>query len=164
MNIDNPFIDNEKSGKLQISHLGYWISHKIVDFFRSPYRKQKRELNLLDVIQTLLESETSNENITKCQELSRLHRVVENTRARRRLEKWSLKVIAWYLIIVMAVVVLCYTKIKWLNIMCVPEEIMIAILTTTTVNIIGLGLIVLRGHFLANDSINNMENDDKKEK
>lgn len=27
---------------------------------------------------------------------------------------------------------------------------MIAILTTTTVNIIGLGLIVLRGHFLAN--------------
>ena len=38
---------------------------------------------------------------------------------------------------------------------------MIAILTTTTVNIIGLGLIVLRGHFLANDPSNNMEEDKK---
>ena len=38
---------------------------------------------------------------------------------------------------------------------------MIAVLTTTTVNIIGLGLIVLRGHFLANDALNNMENEDK---
>lgn len=34
---------------------------------------------------------------------------------------------------------------------------MVAILTTTTANIIGLGLIVLRGHFLAkeNDELHN---------
>lgn len=39
---------------------------------------------------------------------------------------------------------------------------MIAVLTTTTVNVIGLGLIVLRGHFLAND--NEREEKDKEEK
>mgnify|MGYP001674585526 FL=1 len=38
---------------------------------------------------------------------------------------------------------------------------MITILSTTTVNIIGLGLIVLRGHFLANDKSNNMDEDKK---
>lgn len=83
--------------------------------------------------------------------------MVENTRARRRLEKWSLRVIAWYLIAVFFIVCLCYTNIRWLNIISIPHEIMIAVLTTTTINIIGLGLIVLRGHFLANDSLNNIE-------
>lgn len=38
-----------------------------------------------------------------------------------------------------------------LPLLVIPNPIMIAILTTTTANIIGLGLIVLRGHFLAND-------------
>lgn len=162
MSVDNLFVENKsEDNKIQFAHLGYYLYHKIVDFFHSPYKKQKRELNILDTIQTLLESETSDDNISRCQELSRLHRVVENTKARRRLEKWSLRVIAWYLIIVFAVVVVCYTNIPWLNVICIPWNIMVAILTTTTVNIIGLGLIVLRGHFLANDASNNMEGDSK---
>lgn len=88
--------------------------------------------------------------------------MVENTKARRRLEKWSLRVIAWYLMIVLVIVVLCYTNIKWLHILEIPWKIMVAVLTTTTVNIIGLGLIVLRGHFLANNVSNNMDDEDKR--
>ena len=34
---------------------------------------------------------------------------------------------------------------------------MITILSTTTINIIGLGLIVLKGHFLANDKLNEVD-------
>lgn len=157
--------DGENKGKnLTAWHLGFYIIDTVKQFFSSPYKKEKRELNVLDSIQTLLESEPTDENINKCQELSKLHRMVENTKARRRLEKWSLRVIAWYLIIVLVVVFLSYTKICWLNILDIEPQIMIAVLTTTTVNIIGLGLIVLRGHFLANDASNSMEDEDKKKK
>jgi len=167
MSADNLFDKEEKGGEnkeknLTAKHLGFYVIDAVKQFFSSPYKKEKRELNVLDSIQTLLESEPTDENINKCQELSKLHRMVENTKARRRLEKWSLRVIAWYLIIVFIVVVLCYTNITWLHIMCIPWRIMIAVLTTTTVNIIGLGLIVLRGHFLANDASNSMEDEDKK--
>ena len=111
----------------------------------------------------MLDSSTTNENIEKSKELIRLHRVVENTKARRRLEKWSLKVISIYLFIVLAIVILCYNKIPYLrDVIYIDEKIMIAILTTTTVNIIGLGLIVLRGHFLANDKSNDIEDKENK--
>lgn len=161
MSVDNLF-EEEQENHLILKHLGYYAFELVRQFFSSPYKVEKRELNVLDSIQTLLESEPTDENINKCQELSKLHRMVENTKARRRLEKWSLRVIAWYLMIVLAVVFLSYTKIEWLNILNIEPEIMIAVLTTTTVNIIGLGLIVLRGHFLANDASNSMEDEDKK--
>lgn len=163
MSTGNLFIeDKSEDNKIPFAHFGYYLYYKIINFFHSPYKKQKRELNILDIIQTLLESEASDENISKCQELSRLHRVVENTKARRRLEKWSLRIIAWYLMAVLAVVVACYTKIEWLHFMEIHWKIMVAVLTTTTVNIIGLGLIVLRGYFLANDTSNTMKDEDKK--
>ena len=162
MSADNLFGKEEKEGKKKIlKHLGFYAIDAVKQFLSSPYKKEKRELNVLDSIQTLLESEPTDENINKCQELSRLHRMVENTKARRRLEKWSLRVIAWYLMVVLIIVVLCYTNIKWLHILEIPWKIMVAVLTTTTVNIIGLGLIVLRGHFLANDASNSMEDEDK---
>lgn len=164
MSADNLFDKEEKEGEKNLAarHFGFYVIDAVKRFFSSPYKKEKRELNVLDSIQTLLESEPTDENINKCQELSKLHRMVENTKARRRLEKWSLRVIAWYLMIVLVVVFLSYTKIKWLNILHIEPQIMIAVLTTTTVNIIGLGLIVLRGHFLANDASNSMEDEDKK--
>lgn len=154
--------ESKKDRCLVVKHFGYYAINAVREFFSSPYKKEKRELNVLDSIQTLLESESTDENINKCKELSKLHRMVENTRARRRLEKWSLRVIAWYLMIVLVVVFLSYTNIRWLNILNIEYEIMIAVLTTTTVNVIGLGLIVLRGHFLAND--NEREEKDKEEK
>lgn len=87
-----------------------------------------------------------------------MHRVVENTSARQRLEKWSLRVIVWYLIIVCFIVFATYFNITERPLLKIPNPIMIAILTTTTANIIGLGLIVLRGHFLAKEN-----NDERKD-
>ena len=163
-NGDNLF----ESSKLQwyhyIIHLGYYIPYWVKFFFGKPFKETKKDLNILDTVNTLLDSETADDNIKKCKELIVLHRVVENTRARRRLEKWSLRVIALYLFIVLAIVILCYAElpiIGGLIAITIPEPIMITILSTTTVNIIGLGLIVLRGHFLANDKSNNMDEDKK---
>ena len=147
-------------------HLGYYIPYAIKFFFSRPFRKEKRELKVLDQVQILIESNATDENIAKSKELTHLHRIIENTKARRRLEKWSLRVIAIYLFTVLLIVMSCYTSCDGYPIFVkirseIPPNIMIAILTTTTANIIGLGLIVLRGHFLAKekmpDSNNEME-------
>ena len=144
-------------------HLGYFVPHWIKFFFSEPFKEKRKDLNILDTVNSLLESETTPDNLEKCRELVHLHRIVENTRARRRLEKWSLRVIAIYLTTVLVIVIANYIVIpnvdKHFQI-DIPPTIMITILSTTTVNIIGLGLIVLRGHFLANDKSNSM--DDKK--
>lgn len=160
MSADKLFDDkSEVRNRDKYCHLGYEVWQYVINFFSSPYKEQKRELNVLDSIQTLLESEPTDENINKCKELSKLHRMVENTRARRRLEKWSLRAIAWYLLIVLIVVILSYFKVEEHSLLNVPEPIMITILSTTTVNIIGLGLIVLRGHFLANETDKEQQED-----
>lgn len=137
-------------------HLGYYIPYFACFFFSEPFKEKKKDINILDTVQTLLESETTDENIKKCKELIHLHRIIENTRARRRLEKWSLRVIALYLVVVLSIVVLSYFNSFKLIRLNIPDSIMITILSTTTVNIIGLGLIVLRGHFLANDNSNDV--------
>lgn len=145
-------------------HLGYYIPYWIKFFFSAPFKEKKKDINILDTVSSLLESETTPENLDKCKELVHLHRIVENTKARRRLEKWSLRVIAIYLFIVLAIVVCNYIAVPLLSgymDIHVTEPIMITILSTTTINIIGLGLIVLRGHFLANDNSNNIKKTDE---
>ncbi len=134
--------------KVVVRHFGYNSFRAIRRFFSNPYRREKRDLDVLEIAQGLLESEQTDCNIDKSKELVRLHRIIENTRARRRLESWSLNVIVVYLLIVLMLVLGSYL----FGLISMPSQIMIAILTTTTVNIIGLGLIVLRGHFLANDT------------
>lgn len=145
-----------------IFHAGYYIPHIVKCFFSKPGRKEKKELNILDQVQILIESSDTHENILKCRELTHLHRIIENTKARRRLERWSLRVIAVYLFVVLLIVSSCYTNwddkpIFYTIHSVIPPNIMIAILTTTTANIIGLGLIVLRGHFLAKESMSDSE-------
>lgn len=122
--------------------------------FRRSFKRKKPDLDPLDIIRQLLDDFEHQESIDKSKSVASLHRVIENTHARRRLEKWSLYVIASYLLIVFGIIVATYANIcllgmPWLNI---PDNVMITILTTTTANIIGLGLIVLRGHFLAKES------------
>lgn len=145
-------------------HIGYYIPYWIRFIFSKPFKETKKDLDILETVNTLLDSETTDENINKCKELTHLHRVIENTKARRRLEKWSLRVIALYLFVVLSIVVLCYSKIPFVSGFVqinIPPNIMITILSTTTVNIIGLGLIVLRGHFLANDKSNNVKDNNE---
>lgn len=154
-------------GKLRwyhyIIHLGYYVPYWIKFFFGEPFKEPKKDLNILDIVKTLLDSETTQENLDKCRELTKLHRVVENTKARRRLEKWSLRVIATYLLVMLLIVFCCYTDLPLLRdghfTFSIPDTIMVTLLSTTTINIIGLGLIVLRGHFLANDKTNKMDDD-----
>ena len=143
-------------------HLGYYIRYAIVFFFSKPFKEEKKELDLLQIGGLLLEGEITDKNIEQVNRLVQLHRIVENTKARRRLEKWSLRVIAIYLFVVLIIVILTYFSYKQNGLIAnkildIPSEIMITILSTTTVNIIGLGLIVLRGHFLAKESINDKD-------
>ncbi len=177
-----------------IIHLGYYIPHGIRFFFNKPFKEPKKDLNILDQVGSLMSVNTTKENLDTCEHLIGLHRVVENTMARRRLERWSLRVIVSYLLIVFGIVVLSYCPIpsafqqennqptqstektqskiptetvkevldvpkEEKGFLRIPEAVMITILSTTTVNIIGLGLIVLRGHFLFNDQVKGKETD-----
>lgn len=145
-------------------HLGYYIPYWLRFFFSRPFKKKKKDLNILDQVGSLLSVDTTTDILDKCEQLIGLHRVVENTRARRRLERWSLRVIVCYLLIVFCIVVLSYCSTDWMKpVLKIPEPIMITILSTTTINIIGLGLIVLRGHFLFNDQSNGKKQEKKEE-
>lgn len=160
INLTDVTEDNELKWYHYPLHGGYYLVHGFLEFFSKPYKEPKKDVDLMEHVNSLLCSEKTSENIEKVEHLTSIHREVENTKARRRLEKWSLRVIAIYLIIVLFVVVFSYIEIPNLSIkLVIPEPIMIAILTTTTVNVIGLGLIVLRGHFLANEIIkkNNLQ-------
>lgn len=149
-----------------LKHGGFYVVFHIKNFFLNPLKKGKKDLDLLDKTRLLLETDVNNNDVmNKCEQFIELHRIVENTKARRRLEKWASRVIAIYLLVVMGIVVCNYGSIKpfrdW-GTMFISEPVMITILSTTTVNIIGLGLIVLRGHFLMND-LKHDSNKSKKE-
>ena len=120
---------------------------------RKTIKEAKPDLDPLEVVRKLLEDFEHTESIDKSHKVVHLHRIIENTHARRRLEKWSLRVIAAYLMIVCLIVIFTYAQVPSIGLpyLVIPDNIMVAILTTTTANIIGLGLIVLRGHFLAKE-------------
>lgn len=151
-----------------MKHGGFYIAYHVKNFFSNPLKKGKKDLDLLDKTRLLLETDVANNDdiMDKCEQFIELHRIVENTKARRRLEKWASRVIAFYLLLVLGIVICNYASIapfnKWGS-MSISDPVMITILSTTTVNIIGLGLIVLRGHFLMND-LKHDSNKAKKEK
>lgn len=149
--------EDKKTSEKRID--GYFINARpIKSIFLSSKKEVKEELNVLDIVRDILSNKQDDKSINQSQELVKLHRVIENTKARKRLETWSLRVIVVYLITVLILVVSNYLYTGWFDaVMDIPENVMIAILTTTTVNIIGLGLIVLRGHFLANEAIKDEE-------
>lgn len=145
-------------------HGGYKIRVFIKEFFCYKSRVIKvKDLNLEDTVKNLLEStigDPTKDILDKCKELLQHQRMLEDTRARRRLEKWATRVISWYLILVCIVLIINGVSSAFIRYFClqrgvaelkdvgfISDTIMIAILSTTTVNIIGLGLIVLQGHF-----------------
>lgn len=81
------------------------------------------------------------------------HRTIENTQARRRLERWACWAIVIYLVCVLLLLV-CngLSRLLWPHIFTheaplFSDSVLYVILSTTTVNILGLGFIVLKGHF-----------------
>lgn len=155
--------DSADDIKISWKHGGYKIYYNIKRFFISP--RPRKELNLLEQVETLInstpaEQEPTEELIEKCHHFIKLHRIIENTSARKRLEKWAKRVIVFYLLIVLVLVVFdSLVRYAWFEI---SDTVMITILSTTTVNIIGLGLIVLRGHFPQKDKESDINSDLKK--
>lgn len=153
---------SEDDIKIPWKHGGFKCYFAFRRFFVSP--RPRKELNLLEQVETLLnstpaEQEPTNELIDKCHHFIKLHRIIENTSARKRLEKWAKRVIVIYLLIVLLLVISdSIVENTWFEI---SDTVMITILSTTTVNIIGLGLIVLRGHFPQKDQESDINHEEK---
>jgi len=109
----------------------YKLWYNILYTFRNPFKEPKRELNLLEQVEVLINTGDSGDVIDYCERYIYLHRIIENTRARRRLERWVTSYI-----------------LKW----DLPFGVIITILSTTTVNIVALGYILVRGLFHENEN------------
>ncbi|MES5135643.1 hypothetical protein ABVC71_08090 [Prevotella amnii] len=125
----------------------YKIWYNILYTFRNPFKEPKRELNLLEQVEVLITTGRSGNVIDYCERYIYLHRIIENTRARRRLERWVTRLVSTYLLIVFALIVTSYI-LKW----DLPLGVIITILSTTTVNIVALGYILVRGLFHENEN------------
>ena len=135
------------------------------NFFLGEPKPAKNQNKFSDLAETLISSIPDNPNselLNSSGKLLEQQRMLEDTRARRRLEKWATRVIAWYLIFVLMLIlangfVLMTHPVEMDEMINLPgagsrkgfisDSIMTIILSTTTINIIGLGLIVLKGHF-----------------
>lgn len=151
--IANFFNDNlsiSDSRKLWKNYGGYLFVYVILRFFSSPRKKKpKIDLNLIDSVSLLLQTgEYDKETIERCGYFINLHRHLENTSARKRLERWAKIVISIYLLLVFFILIINGGILSDYGInLFITDNVMIIILSTTTINIIGIGLIVLRGHF-----------------
>lgn len=127
-------------------------------FFLNPFKERKPELRLLDQVDILInESEDSDKVTDTCEKYITLHRIVENTKARGRLEKWITRLIAIYLFFVFLIVVFVAlsnedSPLGLENVFKLSDTVMITILSTTTVNIVALGIILVRGLFHERES------------
>lgn len=160
--IDDFFSSVIKDSKTNASNIPwkcgfYKIWFSVRRFFVGEKIVKKPDLNLIDQVESILdvyEDEPSVESIGKCQKFIELHRIMENTNARRRLEKWATKIISMYLLFVFVILLINGFIKTYYNLDFIKDNIMLAILTTTTINIIGLVIIVLKGYFYENDMKN----------
>lgn len=129
-------------------------------FICGPARPKIKATNqYCDTAETLISSFPNNPDgllIETSEKLLNLHRTLENTEARRRLEKWARKTIIFYLSCVFILVLMNgASRILWPHIFTdegfISDTIMTVILSTTTVNIISLGVIIVKGHFPQKD-------------
>lgn len=163
-------LDIDELASLSWKRYGAYKLFQYVKRYFSYKPKPPRELNLEDMVGNLLtplsESGTAipEEILDKCKELLQHQRTLEDTRARKRLEHWATKVISYYLITVFIILLLsgfasvinvmlcqfCGIDSKFIvspDSIFLSDKVLVVLLSTTTINIIGLGLIVLRGHF-----------------
>jgi len=155
---NNANIFNIQSGGVSFSwRYGFHDAIAIVRDFLFGRRNPRTDNEIFtDTAQTIvLQGEVTPDAIENSRHLLEQQRMLEDTKARRRLERWATRVISWYLIIVLLLVVANGMLAAFSpNTAFISSGIMIAILTTTTINIIGLGLIVLKGHFPSKKDIN----------
>lgn len=138
-------------------HGVYLLRIKVVEFFcgptiKSPKPKVSQFKFIAEQVISTLTDKTDDSVIETSKELLAQHRTIEDTEARRRLERWACRIIIWYLFFVLLLILLNgVSMVIWSDVFkeggFISDTVMYAILTSTTVNIIGLGLIVLKGHF-----------------
>lgn len=143
-----------KDEHIPFRNLFYKCWYNFAYLFKNPFKRPKRELNLLEQVEVLINTGDPATVVDYCEKYIFLHRIVENTRARRRLERWITRLISVYLFIVFLLIGLSYA-LQWQT----PIGVIITILSTTTINIVALGYILVRGLFHEHE-----ENDIKKEK
>lgn len=141
-----------------IKHGGFCLVTNVWRFFfgpKAPSSKGK-DNRFKYIAEQLISSlnENSDPLVTRTTEkLLEQHRTIENTQARRRLERWA----CWAIVIYLACVFLLLifngiSRVLWPDIFngehpLFSDSVLYVILSTTTVNILGLGFIVLKGHF-----------------
>ena len=152
-------------------YFGVWRWMCTVKCFFVGRKPPMRETNTFsDLAETLLSKIESDDVaiLDKSKELIKLQREVENTRARRRLERWACKIIVIYLAFVFLLILLnglsqIYFREVFNGHGFISDTVMTVILSTTTVNIIGLGVIILRGHFDKPEKNESSSKEDKKQ-
>ncbi len=168
VNVDDAFDaavgKSDTKGHSQWKYGGYMLFRAVRDFFLGERPRKKNDNKFSDLAETLISTmpeNSSKELLVSSENLLKQQRMLEDTRARRRLERWATRVIAYYLMCVFLLIiangiVLLVNPVETLELMgdsgvvkrgFISDTIMTVILTTTTINIIGLGVIVLKGHF-----------------
>jgi len=155
-NKNNATLGNTES-PISWKYFFFKIWFNVKRLFLNPFKERKPELRLLEQVDILInESEDSDKVTGTCEKYIALHRIVENTKARGRLEKWITKLIAYYLFAVFAVVVLAALSHEksplGFELFKLSDTVMITILSATAVNIVALGIILVRGLFHENES------------
>lgn len=150
----NPFESDGDSKSIFRWRYGFYSLMSVIkDFFRGPYKARNAHERFSETAESIIvqlsEKEFSDDVLNASKALLEQQRIQDNSHARRRLEKWATRTISWYLIAV-AVLVVSNGIVDMLNHNnggFISSGIMGGILSTTTINIIGLGFIVLKGHF-----------------
>lgn len=88
------------------------------------------------------EIDIDNYNLTDQLQKFKNHRYLSDTKSRGWLAIWSASVVTLWLGLV--ILILRYNE-AWL--ICLNDNVLITLLGTTTLNVLGLSFIVLRGHF-----------------
>lgn len=144
---------------LWIKHGAYSIVVFVYEYFlgpRKPKQPKSRDNQFKFIAERLISTLPDNPDqltVDTTKQLLDQHRTIENTQARRRLEKWACWAIVIYLVCVFMLLIFNgVSRILWQDIFTADkplfsDNVLYVILSTTTVNILGLGFIVLKGHF-----------------
>lgn len=150
---------NFSSSSLWLKHGAYSFSIFVWEYFlgpRKPKQPKNKDSQFKFIAERLISTLPENQDqltIDTTKQLLDQHRTIENTQARRRLERWACWAIVIYLVCVFLLLIFNgLSRVLWPNVFTsekplFSDSVLYVILSTTTVNILGLGFIVLKGHF-----------------
>jgi hypothetical protein len=108
-------------------------------------------MNLTDLLQAIPENSPSSFSDVDTQTLdtqikySELDRFKSNTKDRKWLAVWTAATVSVWLILVLLILIFNNSFLQ------LTDTVLVTLLGTTTLNVLGLPFIVLRGHFLSSE-------------